>query len=273
MVTTSSSSSSSFPQAILFDMDGTLLDSEPLGCKAVYKTLEQYVSAEAKQQFKDRGYLMEWTLKQQTLGLPGPQWSAIVLEWAKLNWCHEETKHSLPSVPQFLDVWDNHMYELVESVEECKGATELVNSLATSTNIPLAIATSSHSQSVSKKRMNHELMFSKFTTILSVDDPSVKKGKPSPDIYLEAAKRCNNANPTQCIVLEDGLPGVLAGKAAGCFVIAIPDPRFSEEEKQEIFESNADLVLEDLTQFDLQRVIESAKRKGVIDSQEEEKKD
>jgi len=80
------------------------------------------------------------------------------------------------------------------------------------------------------------------------DDPNVKNGKPAPDIYVEAARRIE-VDPKQCIVFEDGMPGVRSGKAAGCFVIAVPDPRFEAEERKQ-FAQEADLVLDDLTQFD-----------------------
>jgi len=80
------------------------------------------------------------------------------------------------------------------------------------------------------------------------DDPNIKNGKPAPDLYLEAARRLN-VDPQYCLVFEDALSGVRAGKAAGCAVVAIPDPRFTEEEK-EIFRQEADLVVDSLCDFD-----------------------
>ena len=73
-------------------------------------------------------------------------------------------------------------------------------------------------------------------------------GKPAPDIYLEAARRLN-VDPTECLVFEDALSGVRSGKAAGCHVVAIPDPRFSTEEKK-VFANEADVVLDSLLEFD-----------------------
>jgi HAD superfamily hydrolase (TIGR01509 family) len=258
-----------FPiQGVIFDMDGTLLDSETLGCKAVYLTLQDQMSLEARRAFANRGYRMEWPLKQQTLGLPGPQWATIVLEWARRHWGVQQDPPL--SVDDFLQSWDHHMSQHMHTIEACKGAKELVQHLAsmqhgiakTSSSLPMAIATSSHSQSVAQKRVCHEDdMFRYMSAIVSTDDPAVKDGKPAPDIYWEAARRLQVDDPQKCIVFEDGLLGVQAGKAAGCFVIAVPDARYSQREKDdELFATTnaaADMVLSDLTQFDWNTVVEA----------------
>jgi beta-phosphoglucomutase-like phosphatase (HAD superfamily) len=90
-------------------------------------------------------------------------------------------------------------------------------------------------------------MFQHMSAIVAGDDPAVKNGKPAPDIYLEAARRLG-VDPSECLVFEDALSGARAGKAAGCFVVAIPDPRFSPEEKA-VFDSVADVVVDNLLQF------------------------
>ena len=257
--TMSSSPTTPMPQAILFDMDGTLLDSEVLGCRAVYFVLEHYMTQAAKDSFKHRDLLMPWTLKQQTLGLPGPKWAAIVLKWAREKWVDTDSDNvALPSVTEFLQQWDQNMSDNMHTVEACRGTNDLVASLATQ-QVPMAIATSSHSKSVKLKRQRHEDMFQKFNLIVTVDD--IVNGKPAPDIYLEAAKRLN-VDPTKCIVVEDGMPGVLAAEAANCFVVAVPDPRFTLEERQELFGKHADLVLDDLTQFDLKQIAQAMAKKA-----------
>lgn len=263
-------------KGILFDMDGTLLDSETLGCKAVYLTLKDYMSLDARMAFEQqRNYKMEWDLKQQTLGLPGPKWSQIVVDWATKHWgCN----NNCMSAQDFLQKWDQIMYEHMHEVETMKGATELVQALASlkknggsdnengsndssdnentsssnnnNIHLPMAIATSSFSKSVELKRQKHENnIFQYMDVIVSGDDKAIQNGKPAPDIYIEAAKRIG-VSPKDCIVFEDGMPGVQAGKAAGCFVVAIPDSRYTEEERK-LFQQEADLVLYDLTQFDI----------------------
>ena len=200
------------------------------------------MSEDALEAFKNRGYRMEWDLKQQTLGLPDKKWPPIVFEWAKTHWGISET----PTVDEFLDTWDSNMFQLMSTVEKCKGAMDIVDRFAEK-KLPLAIATSSRALAVKEKRKKHEDLFQKIDTIVAGDDPAVKNGKPAPDIYLEAARRLG-VEPTECVVFEDGMTGVRAGKAAGCFVVAVPDARSTDAEKAK-FAEIADLVLEDLLSF------------------------
>lgn len=124
-----------------------------------------------------------------------------------------------------------------------RGASALVKALAAA-GIPMAIATSSQQDAMEVKRMNNENIFSPMRAIVAGDDPAVRRGKPSPDIFLEAASRLG-VEPSECLVFEDSMTGVLAGKAAGCQVVAIPDPRSDKVE----FLETADCVLRSLEDF------------------------
>jgi HAD superfamily hydrolase (TIGR01509 family) len=139
---------------------------------------------------------------------------------------------------------------MCEEIEPCVGAKELVEALS-KTGLPMAIATSSRYAGVEKKRKRHDKIFQHMKKIVAGDDPAVTHGKPAPDIYLEAARQLE-VDPSECLVFEDALSGVRAGKAAGCKVVAIPDKRFSKEEK-EAFIAEADYVVDDLWQFDGRR--------------------
>lgn len=235
-------------KAVLFDMDGTLLDTEPLGCQAVYLTMKDLMSSDAKAAFEERQYRMEWPLKQQTLGLPDQQWPPIVLEWATQHW--GVPADQLPTVQEFLTTWDHHMFANMHTVGLMPGAAHVVDQLYQA-KIPMAIATSSRQAAVQEKRPRHEeTIFQKISALVTTDDPAVAKGKPAPDIYLEAARRLGVDDPRACIVVEDGMTGVLAGKAAGCYVVAIPDARSTEEERAQ-FAQHAHVVLDNLSQWDL----------------------
>jgi beta-phosphoglucomutase-like phosphatase (HAD superfamily) len=111
----------------------------------------------------------------------------------------------------------------------------------------MAIATSSRNASVMQKRQKHNRLFSYMRHIVTGDDPAVRHGKPAPDIFLEAARRLQ-VEPSCCLVFEDSIAGCLAGKSAGCYVVAVPDPRM---EKSEFF-GIANQVIENLESFDRQ---------------------
>lgn len=76
-----------------------------------------------------------------------------------------------------------------------------------------------------------------FDTVVGGEE--VEHGKPNPDIYLRAAEKLE-AQPAQCLVVEDALAGVQAGKSAGMTVAAIPDPEFADARD---YEGKADFIL------------------------------
>lgn len=74
----------------------------------------------------------------------------------------------------------------------------------------------------------------------------VIQGKPAPDIYLAAARRMG-LEPGECLAFEDALAGVRSAKAAGMFVVAVPDHRL---DTRPFVEAGADVVLETLSKWD-----------------------
>jgi len=107
--------------------------------------------------------------------------------------------------------------------------------------VPTAVASNSSRSNIDSKISCHKGWKEYFSAIVGADE--VEKGKPSPDIFLEAAKRMN-ADPSNCLVIEDSLPGVSAGKAAGMHVIAVPSvPKSTDEfsSADEIINSLLDL--------------------------------
>jgi HAD superfamily hydrolase (TIGR01509 family) len=223
-------------KAVIFDMDGTLLDTETLSDVAIFATLQPFGQSPKQ---------LPWELKKQTLGLPGHQWIPLVLNYAKQEWSFE----SLPSVDDFWTTWEAKLNELAPEIRACPGAAWLVERLHRQ-EIPLAIATSSRELAVQKKATNHQKIFSRMQAIVADGHPNVQRGKPAPDIYLEAARQLQ-VDPADCLVFEDALAGVQAGKAAGCTVVAVPDERWSKQDRilfQE--QGGADVVLDSLWQFD-----------------------
>ncbi|MEL6823667.1 MAG: HAD family phosphatase, partial [Calditrichota bacterium] len=103
-------------------------------------------------------------------------------------------------------------------VQVMEGAEELLD-LIISHDFPRAVATSTAHKAAYEKLEKTGLK-SYFPTIVTGDE--VEKGKPAPDIFLLAAKRIN-ANPAECVVLEDSEAGIRAASKAGMTPIMVPD--------------------------------------------------
>lgn len=233
-------------KAILFDLDGTLLDTEKLSDHAMLAALDRVLPASVKAERARHDNLLPWELKKKILGKRGAEWAPIILDHARQVWKVDESADpDVMTVQGLWTRWEDCLNDLCPQVEVCQGAPELVQALS---GLPLAIATSSRAAAVQKKRQRHEAsIFRHIALIVAGDHPAVQNGKPAPDIYLEAARQVG-VRPEECLVFEDALTGVQAGKDAGCQVVAVPDPRFSDEEKK-AFHEYADVVLNDLTEF------------------------
>ncbi|KAJ8512446.1 hypothetical protein OPV22_002880 [Ensete ventricosum] len=129
-----------------------------------------------------------WDSKKarRIVGITPLEAASLVVEDYELPCTIEEFISAI--TPMFLDRWCN--------IKALPGATRLI-----------------------KHMRSHEDGKNYFLLLFGGDE--VAMGKPSPEIFVEAAKRMN-ADPSNCLVLEYSLPGVMAGKAAGMVVIAVP---------------------------------------------------
>lgn len=149
--------------------------------------------------------------------------------------------------------------------KKCKflpGAAELLTYLHEK-KIPIALATSSNKINFERKTGHLKDIFNLFGDhIVTGDDERIPegRGKPFPDIWLTALKSLNSQlkvgeseiKPNECLVFEDALPGLIAGKAAGAFVIWIPDSRALKVMNGEEYDhiGNQGELLSSLTEFD-----------------------
>ena len=157
--------------AAVFDLDGTLLDTESLSTQAMQAVLDRLGT----------GKTIEWDLKRRLLGLPGSLWGPIVV--SELNLEIEPA--------QLVAEWETNLSALSSRVEEMPGSVRAVDTCIAA-GLKCGIATSSNKLAVEKKATRHrDSIFNKMQTIVCGDDNELQKGrgKPHPDIFLLAAAR------------------------------------------------------------------------------------
>ncbi|KAL2480923.1 (DL)-glycerol-3-phosphatase 2 [Abeliophyllum distichum] len=149
------------------------------------------------------------------------------------------------SAEDFLVEREEMLRNMFPTSELMPGADRLVRHLHEN-GIPISVATGSHRRHFELKTQRHGELFSLMHHIVLGDDPEVKQGKPSPDIFLAAANRFEGGpvDPHSILVFEDAPSGVLAAKNASMSVVMVPDPRLDSS-----FHEIADQVLGSLLDF------------------------
>ena len=187
------------PQAMIFDLDGTLLDTEPLYSEAAQAVLDPY------------GHVFSHELKRRIIG-------GDSLKGARMT----VAEYDLPiSAEEFLTRRKIHLDKLFPTAAEIEGAGEFLTYISKKGVAP-GLATSSHMLHCDMK-IGHRTWRPLLRTVVCGDDPELKRSKPEPDIFLLCAARMS-VDPAETIAFEDSKNGVLAAKAAGMTVIAISSP-------------------------------------------------
>lgn len=183
-------------KAVIFDMDGLLIDSEPYW----EKTTEAFFAKHNKP--------LSPAVYEYTLG----RGLRDVVEYFKREWGFEgDTDTLIAERKETLYTF------LLKDLAFMKGAEELIRAIRKD-RLLLAIATSAHSHERTKEILSKADLDKFFPVLVSGDD--VKEAKPAPDIYLKTAELLK-INPKDCLVFEDAPNGVKAGKAAGMTVYAV----------------------------------------------------
>ena len=206
--------------AVIFDLDGVLADSEPWWNQIDAKLLAEH------------GVSYRGEYHRNVLGVS----YRLAVEFYK------NAFHISASVEELMrrrgEIATDFFANRVGLFPSAKTTLEQLREM----KLHLAVATSSVSASA-RPFLDRTGIRSLFSVVVTGDE--VQQGKPHPDIYLRAAKKLG-ISPEACLVVEDALAGIAAGKAANMRVAAIPDRRFVDPRE---YEKEANYVLGSLSEI------------------------
>lgn len=195
------------PAAVVFDMDGLLLDSERLARDTFIAACNEF------------GYQPNLDVYRQVVGSTYDAGQVILREGYGSDFPFEQI------YARWGERYDAHVHH--QPVDKKSGAIEILETL-TDAGIPLALATSTHRTNALVKLRLAEIGH-RFTHLVCGGE--TERGKPHPDPYLRACEMLGES-PADCWALEDSMNGTRAALAAGLTVFQIPDFVFPEEHER-----------------------------------------
>jgi HAD superfamily hydrolase (TIGR01509 family) len=186
-------------QAVIFDMDGVIVDSEQ-----VWDEVRADYARAAGGSYSEAA-------TRAMMGMSSPEWSAYMA-----------TELRVPGTPDEINaaIVERMLARYGEAPPLIPGAVDAVRGIAA--RWPIAIASSSNPELIEVVLRRAGLDGIVQTAVSSEE---VRRGKPAPDVYLEAARRLD-VEPARCAAVEDSHNGIRSAKAAGMRVIALPNPHF-----------------------------------------------
>jgi HAD superfamily hydrolase (TIGR01509 family) len=184
-------------EAVIFDMDGTLLDSETV-----------YIAG-MQEAARILGLDLPLALGHAMIGVPSHECNLMLQEHYGPGFDLAEFRGHFSKSLQ---------YQLSERVPVKPGVVELLDFLQ-ARGLPLAIATSA-GRATAERNLGRAGLLDRFKTLATRND--VEHPKPAPDLYLEAAKRLGVA-PARCVAFEDSSIGIIAAHAAGMRAVMVID--------------------------------------------------
>lgn len=188
--------------AVVFDMDGVIVDTEPL-----WNEVKREVATAAGGRWEERA-------ETEMLGMSGPEWAAYL---------HDEMGVPLAPAEIARRVVGGMVERLGEHVPVLPGAPEAVAAIAA--RWPIALA-SSADRPVIEAVLDHAGIAAHFAATVTSEEAG--RGKPAPDAYLEAARRLGVA-PEAAVAVEDSPNGMRSAAAAGMALVAVPNPSVPAE--------------------------------------------
>ena len=190
-------------EAVVFDLDGVIVDSEQVWDDV----REEYV--------RETGGTYTQPATRDMMGMSSVEWSRYMAD-----------ELDVPGTPQEInaEIVRRMLTRYGDAPPLIDGAVEAVRMAAA--RWPLAIASSSNPEliEVVLRAAGLRELFS-----VTVSSQEVARGKPAPDVYLEAANRLA-VEPARCVAVEDSHNGIRSAKAAGMRVVAVPNPHFPPDE-------------------------------------------
>ena len=211
-------------EAVVFDLDGVLLDSEEIWDRA------------REELARERGGRWHEQAQRDMMGMSSTEWSRYMADVIGLPEPPEEINREV--VRRLTELYRAELPAIA-------GAREAVERLAA--RWPLGLASSSNRELID---LALELLGVEHLFTATVSSEEVARGKPAPDVYLEAARRLG-VDPTAAAAVEDSHNGILSAKAAGMRVIAIPNAHFPPDEDAL---AAADVVLDSLAELTVETV-------------------
>ena len=186
-------------EAVVFDLDGVLIDSEQ-----VWDDVRETLA-------RERGGRWHPGAQRDMMGMSSQEWS---------RYMHETV--GLPESPDEInaEVVRRMLERYAEGPPWLPGALDAVRRMAQ--RFPLGLASSSNRELIDAV-LEAGGIAGLFRATVSSEE--VGRGKPAPDVYLEAARRLG-VEPGRAAAVEDSESGIRSAKAAGMFVVAIPNPHF-----------------------------------------------
>jgi sugar-phosphatase len=211
--------------AVIFDMDGVIIDSEPLWRKAELEV------------FSSVGLNVEERMLAQTTGLGINE--AIRYWYSKMQWKGKDISQVVNEVLDHLTVLINENSVLTEGTEE-------LIELFKKKNYKIALASSSPYRIINTVIDKFGIR-DMFDVINSAEE--MRFGKPHPEIYIQTAEKLD-VHTQLCLAIEDSINGLIAAKAARMKCAVMPGPFHIEEKGLSL----ADLIINSLSEIDEQKI-------------------
>jgi HAD superfamily hydrolase (TIGR01509 family) len=190
-------------EAVIFDLDGVIVDSEQ-----VWDEVREQYTLEAGGRYSE-------TATRAMMGMSSTEWSTYMAE-----------ELALPGSPEEINaaIVERMLARYGEAPPLIDGAVDVVCTIAQS--VPVAIASSSNPELIEVV-----LRVAGLADVVCevVSSQEVARGKPAPDVYLEAARRLG-VDPTRSTAVEDSQNGIRSAKEAGMRVFAVPNPHFPPDD-------------------------------------------